>query len=121
MPHLVLTNIAVDPNWTYPELSPLINEIRRERLVELAGENFRWDDLCRWAAMNKLIGQRAKGAKSSQFLNNPNMPVDANGFLDVFQNALPTGYQFRLNRDYLWPIPESQRVLNPNLGQNPGW
>lgn len=25
------------------------------------------------------------------------------------------------NRDYLWPIPAAQRVLNPNLSQNPGW
>lgn len=24
-------------------------------------------------------------------------------------------------RDYLWPIPASQRTLNPNLTQNPGY
>lgn len=25
------------------------------------------------------------------------------------------------DRDYLWPIPASQRILNPNLTQNPGY
>ncbi len=32
--------------------SALVREIRRERRVELAWENFRWDDLVRWKAGN---------------------------------------------------------------------
>jgi hypothetical protein len=90
-------------------------------VVELAGEGFRWDDLMRWAAMSKLVGKRPKGAKAAQFLWPHNLPVDENGYLDMYQNIYPNGYQFNLNRDYLWPIPESQLTLNPNLGQNPGW
>ena len=121
MPHLMLDNIANDPNWQYPDLSPLINEVRRERLVELASENFRWDDLFRWAAMKYLIGTRPIGAKADQFNHDPGLPVSADGHLDIFKNAFPNGYQFNLDRDYLWPIPESELTLNPNLGQNPGW
>jgi hypothetical protein len=121
MPHLMLSNVPDDPKAVYPELSPLINEVRRERVVELAGEGFRWDDLMRWAAMSKLVGKRPKGAKAAQFLWPHNLPVDENGYLDMYQNIYPNGYQFNLNRDYLWPIPESQLTLNPNLGQNPGW
>lgn len=26
-----------------------------------------------------------------------------------------------LDKKYLYPIPESDRIMNPNLGQNPGW
>jgi starch-binding outer membrane protein, SusD/RagB family len=121
MPHLMLNNIVHDPNWQYPDLSPIINEVRRERLVELVSENFRQDDLFRWAAMKYLIGKRPIGAKSAQFNNDPKLPVTADGHLDIFKNAHPNGYQFKLDRDYLWPIPESQRTLNPMLGQNPGW
>ncbi len=121
MPHLILTNVPDDPKAVYPELSPLINELRRERVVELAGEGFRWDDLMRWAAMSKLVGKRPKGAKADQFFWPHNLPVDENGYLDMYKNIYPNGYQFNLNRDYLWPIPESQLTLNPNLGQNPGW
>ncbi len=122
MPHLLLSDVPVDPDAVFPDLPPLINEIRRERLAELAGEGFRFDDLYRWAAVSKLVGKRPKGAKANQFYWPHNLPVDENGNIDMYQNIFPNGYQFNLNRDYLWPIPESQLTLNPNLGpQNPGW
>jgi hypothetical protein len=121
MPHLELNNITTDPNWQYPDLSPIINEVRRERLVELVAEYFRQDDLFRWAAMKYLIGTRPIGAKADQFNNDPLLPVTADGHIDILKNAFPNGYQFNLDRDYLWPIPEGEILLNPNLGQNPGW
>ncbi len=121
MPHLKLSNIANDPNWKYPDLSPLINEVRRERMVELATENFRWRDLSRWAAMKYINGKRPLGAMSNQFHHDPGLPVTADGHLDPYKAAYPNGYHFNLNRDYLWPIPEGQIRLNPNLVQNPGW
>ena len=121
MPSLKLDNIENDPNWDFPSLSPIINEIRRERRVELACEGYRWDDIARWAAADELIkGQRPKGFKASQLPTNP-YPVDENGFLDPFKNAMPEGYGFVLGRDYLTSIPLSELVLNPNLTQNPGW
>jgi starch-binding outer membrane protein, SusD/RagB family len=121
MPHLVLADIVADPEWRFPDLSPVINEIRRERLIELVSENFRMNDLFRWSAMKYVNGSRGIGAKAEQFLHDPGMPVTADGYLDVHQNALPDGYQFNLGRDYLWPIPEGQIRLNPQIGQNPGW
>src|SRR5690606_8244299 len=33
MPNLELANITHDPNWDFPDLSPIINEVRRERRV----------------------------------------------------------------------------------------
>jgi len=121
MPNLILANIKTDPEWEFPGLSPTINEIRRERKVELATEGFRWDDIARWAAADEIIiGTRPKGFLASQIKTNP-YPVDGNGFLDPFQNAIPDGYRFVLGRDYLDPIPPQELVLNPNLGQNPGW
>lgn len=121
MPNLEITNIAIDPNWDFPTLSPIINEIRRERRVELACEGYRWDDIARWAAADELIvGQRPKGFKASQLATNP-FPVDENGFMDPFRNAMPNGYGFILGRDYLNSIPITEIVLNDNLTQNPGW
>jgi len=121
MPNLQLSDIATDPEWEFPELSPLINEIRRERRVELAAEGFRWNDIARWAAADELIvGTRPKGFKASQITKNP-FPVDEQGFLDPFQKSLPSGYGFKLGRDYLNSIPESEILLNDHLKQNPGW
>ena len=121
VPNIILGSITNDPNWDFPSLSPIINEIRRERRVELAIEGFRWSDIARWAAADKLIvGKRPKGFKGSQIPGTA-FPNDANGFLDPFQTALPNGYQFKVNRDYLDPIPLDQIVLNSKLTQNPGW
>src|SRR5690606_866739 len=121
MPDLEIGNISPDPNWSFPDLSPMINEIRRERRVELMAEGFRWDDIARWAAADELIiGQRPKGFKAAQLEKNP-FTVDSEGFLDPFQKAIPNGYGFVEGRDYLSSIPGSEIVLNPDLTQNPGW
>jgi hypothetical protein len=121
MPNLVLADITPDPQWDFPDLSPVINEVRRERKVELASEGFRASDIKRWAAADELIvGQRPKGFMASQVKVNP-YPVDENGFLDPYQNKIPNGYQFKVDRDYLRAIPKTQMHLNPNLTQNPGW
>src|SRR5690606_37387700 len=88
MPNLELSNIPHDPNWNFPDLSPLINEIRRERRVELATEGYRWDDIARWAAADELIvGQRPHGFHAGQLNENP-FPVNEAGFLDPFRNAM---------------------------------
>ncbi|MGO1786913.1 MAG: RagB/SusD family nutrient uptake outer membrane protein [Sphingobacterium sp.] len=121
MPNLIISEIAQDPNWEFPALTPVINEIRRERRIELAAEGFRWDDIARWAAADEVIvGTRPRGFLASQINQNP-FPVDDNGFLDPFQNAIPSGYGFKLDRDYLNSIPERELNLNENLQQNPGW
>lgn len=121
MPNLILSNITPDPKWDFPTLSPVINEIRRERRVELALEGFRADDINRWAAADELIvGKRPKGFLASQLIKNT-FPVDQDGFLDPYKNIIPNGYGFKINRDYLNSIPLSEIVLNPALKQNPGW
>ncbi len=122
MPNLDLATISNDPNWDFPTLSPVINEIRRERRVELASEGNRWFDIQRWAAADELIaGHRPKGIKASQLPEYP-FPVDAEGFLDPLADALgENGYGFNVGRDYLYPIPPQELALNPKLTQNPGW
>ncbi len=129
--------ITPDPDWEFPALSPIINEVRRERKVELNCEGFRKDDIFRWAAADELVvGKRPKGAKKSQWDNIPDIPeyqdirsalkssnynTDADGYIDPFQITMPNGYGFKVDRDYLSPIPLSEMVINPNLKQNPGW
>jgi hypothetical protein len=121
MPNLTLNDITVDPAWDFPDLSPVINEIRRERRIELVSEGLRSMDIKRWAAADELIvGKRPKGFLAAQ-LNINVYPVDANGYLDPYQIKIPNGYGFKTSRDYLSAIPKSQIELNPKLTQNPGW
>ena len=126
MPNMDINNITFDSDWPFPTLSPVINEIRRERLVELALEGFRWNDIARWAAADELIvGKRPMGAMGAQFAHQEGMfsMVDDKGFIDSYRDGtkLPNGWGFVLDRDYLDPIPQGQITLNPNLVQNPNW
>ncbi|SHF01677.1 Starch-binding associating with outer membrane [Mariniphaga anaerophila] len=128
MPGLDLKVGYTDPNWEFPELSPIINEIRRERRVEFAFEGYRHDDLMRWAATSLIKGKRLKGArfilgKSFPGIENQisDILVDEDRYIDRYKNSLPNGFKFKETRDYLSPIPTTEITLNPNLEQNPGW
>ncbi|MDR1880653.1 MAG: RagB/SusD family nutrient uptake outer membrane protein [Tannerellaceae bacterium] len=143
MAHLTIAGLeALNTPKEFPDLSYLINEIRRERKVELIGEGFRLDDIFRWAGADELVvGYVPLGAKKAQWLTPPTDPVELdayntyvapviaglgeeNGYISPYklQGAVGTaGYQFKVNRDYLRPLPITERVLNPALKQNPGW
>jgi hypothetical protein len=128
MPPLSINVGYVDPEWNFPNLSPIINEIRRERRIELALEGFRYDDLMRWAAGDIIRGERLKGARFIQGESFPqienqikNILVDENRYIDRYRNGMPDGFGFNPQRDYLYPIPTNELSLNPNLTQNPGW
>lgn len=128
----------------------VILEIRRERRIELVMENFfRWDDLIRWKE-GQLLTRQFKGMYfpgPGQFDLDKNGKVD----LVIYEGNKPTvpGAQllklgseillengnkggsivinrhitkkFNEARDYLYPIPRQERLLNPNLTQNPNW
>lgn len=120
--------VVADPTRTtyadfgYP-LSDELQEIRRERAVELACEGFRFDDWRRWRAHNLFSGKRPKGFPYLKSEYAPNLVVltDANSLVDAFQKSLANGYQFNAARDYLNCIPTNEITLNPALVQNPGW
>ncbi|HLT93857.1 MAG TPA: RagB/SusD family nutrient uptake outer membrane protein [Membranihabitans sp.] len=125
MPNLMIDQIVTDPNWDFTSLSPVINEIRRERRIELVGEGFRWDDIARWAAADELIlNKRPLGGKFNS-MDYPDLTAQdfnlTEGYFDPLKSQIPNGFGFRLDRDYLSPISTVELNLNPQLVQNPGW
>ncbi|TGD77585.1 RagB/SusD family nutrient uptake outer membrane protein [Hymenobacter wooponensis] len=82
--------------------------IRRERRTELAMEGLRIFDLRRWRTAQTALNGFAHGIKAGD----PN--VDR-GYLRVDQRT------FDPAKHYLWPVPQRERDINPNLSQNPGW
>ncbi len=82
--------------------------IRRERRIELALEGLRIFDLRRWRTAEVVLNGNPHGAK----FGDPSMD---NGYIRVDKRS------FNPERDYLWAVPQSQKDLNPNLGQNPGY
>ena len=111
MPHLTTAVGFVDPNspkWEVP-VSPLINEIRRERRIETCAEGSRWDDLVRWKA-GKLLENKLtiEGARDPA----------TGAYREIYPGAAPRKWD---DKFYLYPIPSQELALNPNLEQNPGW
>lgn len=79
--------------------------VRNERTVELAFEGLRYFDIRRWGIAEEVLNGKIYG-----FIRN-GIPSE----LPSFERG------FRPDRDYLWPIPFDEILLNPNLEQNPGY
>ncbi len=92
----------------YPAGGDLRQIIRDERRVELALEGSRIYDIRRWKIAETVLNEPRRGAKFK--LNK--------GVLEYYAY---TENGFDKDRDYLWAIPRQQLVINPNLGQNPGY
>ncbi|NBA85533.1 RagB/SusD family nutrient uptake outer membrane protein [Emticicia sp. CRIBPO] len=134
MPDLVMNNLPADPalDDKYAKFcgytpSALIREIRRERRVELVMENFRWDDLVRWRAGKLLTTPQAtRGIKFKQYqypgvVINRDIFLDSEGYLAPYKVSLPNGRTFQEPKQYYFPIPIEELVINKNLSQSPGW
>ncbi|MFV0592042.1 MAG: RagB/SusD family nutrient uptake outer membrane protein [Draconibacterium sp.] len=128
-----------------PAASNIVNEIRRERTIELALEGFRLDDLKRWAVFDKVInGYKPKGVKAQEFIdyyNNAanltadgwtgtanmtltlgtNIGVDSEGYLNPYYESTQfqdsgEGFYINKDRDYLSAVPTSQIQLYKEFG-----
>ncbi|NEU07021.1 RagB/SusD family nutrient uptake outer membrane protein [Flavihumibacter sp. R14] len=105
----------------------MLDEIRRERTVELAFEGFRRDDLKRWKAGETVMKQSLRGVKfvGTEYQQRypdlkvgTDIQVDAQGFVVAEQAS---SRQF-LPKHYFDPIPLQQiQLSNGSLVQNTGW
>ena len=79
---------------------------KRERMVELAFEGHRFWDVRRW--------------KEGGFTSISRMEITKTGD-NIFSYKKTTKSLVWDDKMYLFPIPDSEIRLNPNLTQNPGW
>ncbi len=125
MPHLT-TAVAADPANNMG-VSPLIWEVRRERRVEMMYcMNDRYYSLQRWNQLDKLDTQKypnlSRGAYVMGFdaegVKLTDVDIDADGYINCKNNGAERIYSDKYR---LFPIPNDQANLNPQIGQNPGW
>lgn len=138
-----------EAEYPFRHLDKYIQAVRRERRVEKAFEGRRLEDIMRWAAADELIvGKTPTGAmfvgsdlENNQFYysegkyqliydqpdgNNlflTGTPGSSPRYIIPFNNKnYPTGWGFKVDRDYLLPIESRMLSLTGNMWeQNPGW
>lgn len=138
------------PNVDQGANKGIILEIRRERTVELVMEGLRQWDMLRWREGAQIVNHdnpylgvwidtigsidfdEDGKADFEIYKNSPESSLSAkyklgqdinlsegdHGYIVAYKDV---DYVWEENRDYLWPIPAKQRVLNNNLTQNPNW
>jgi hypothetical protein len=127
MPHMVAASLVKDPGSDFPALPVLLDEIRRERRVELAADGFRFDDMIRWKAgklienPETILGMKLTPAVRAQYPPSQvsSVQVNANYYIRLYTSITSRKWNDKM---YLFPIPTQELALNPNLlPQNTGW
>ena len=119
---------AGQPAVTATAQSTLRQIVRRERVVEFAGEGQRLFDLRRWDQYESANSGPMVGASSDGVVVPANPTFDANEKPD-YTASINQRIRFRTqtrtnaNAKYkLWPIPQFEIDANPTgMTQNPGW
>ena len=139
MPHLKMEVGFTDPNWPdygY-EVAPLLQEIRRERRIELVAEGFRYDDIIRWKGVKlyenpkTVLGMRVTDKVISLYQEGTFGGDKGRALVEYQGKTYIRPYTKDLNdagrkwsendKRFLNPISKNVILINPNITQNPGW
>jgi hypothetical protein len=103
------SDVGLPPLPSTLNQSQLRDAVRLERTLELAWEGWRLFDIRRWKIAQNVMQGKVFGI--TYFAGDNPLTVEVPSVLRVFDPA----------KHYLWPIPQKEKTLNPDLGQNPGW
>jgi hypothetical protein len=112
--------------------------LRVERRMEFSFENLRYMDLIRWRLAEKALNKprygmldvadlREKVVKPGLWFYPETPDIDEDGianFDPMYDKGLIkrlTVLSFDKNKQYLWPVPSKDILINSNLKQNPGY
>lgn len=126
------------PAVTTTDKKELTRRLRRERRVELAFEQTRYYDIIRWGIAEHMFNQpdcgmlSAPSAVISKVIEKghwfwPYTPTLDEHDVPDFSRSINEGLVWVLSegnfkpRQYLWPIPSREVLINDKLTQNPGW
>jgi hypothetical protein len=135
--------VAVEETDRYPAVtttdqSALRQAVRLERRMEFALENLRYMDIIRWGLAEKVLNNdiygmldvaelREKVVARDLWFFPETPPVDEDGVADftpMYEKGLIkllADRNFDAGRQYLWPIPTKEILINGNMRQNSGY
>lgn len=126
------------PAVTETDQAELRKILRIERRMELAYENLRYMDIIRWGLAEKVLNYDNYGMLNPDELKEkivatglwffPETPeIDEDGVVNlqpIYEKGLIrllSDRSFDASKQYLWPIPSKEILINSNLKQNPGY
>jgi hypothetical protein len=132
-----VTDKSKYPAVTIGSQASLRKVLRIERRMEFATEARRYEDIIRWKLADKVLNRNIYGMLDPADLRTkvvkpglwffplvPEIDEDGNPNLDAMYNAglikLVAVRNFPA-RQYLWPIPTKEILINENLKQNTGY
>lgn len=133
-----VANVAAYPALTTTSQEQLRKELRNERRIEFAWENRRFDDLLRWRLAEKALTRpiygvldpndlKSKVVDKGLWFYSQTPEIDEDGLPD-FSALYSAGTvkmlverNFDKERQYLFPIPSKEVIINKNLIQNPNY
>jgi hypothetical protein len=111
------------PAYSGMTQAQLRERLHNERRVEFCFEDHRFFDVRRW----KLFDENGSAAAEKslpiyqQVYNLYTSQVNSDGVYSIISNTLHPQLGIVLPKSYLFPIPNSEFKMDPNLGQNSGW
>lgn len=118
------------PTLTVSDRDGLRSALRYERMVELCNEGFRWFDIRRWGIVETVLSGDLMAPSLNGAVSNAKPTIDKNWHV-TYSGTTWDGKEQNLrkfltfvydpSKDVVWPIPEDERVANPNITQNPGY
>ncbi len=113
-----------------PSVNPVLWEIRRERIIELMGEGFGFDDIRRWKVAPWFVNKQQLGMWVQQSRVTESLwdeethlatKSKTEGYIFLWADPLKEGKGW-LDKYYLYQVPTDEIILNPALApNNPGW
>jgi starch-binding outer membrane protein, SusD/RagB family len=132
------TNTEAYPAVSTTNQAALRRILRVERRMEFALERLRYMDIIRWRLAEKVLNTdiygmldvadlRAKIVQPGLWFFPSTPAIDEDGVADLspmYQAGLIRRLaqrRFDASRQYLWPIPSKEVIINDNIAQNPGY
>lgn len=97
------------PHVTKTEEEDFTKKLRNERRIELAFEGHRFYDIRRWMIANDSEVRKIYGVE-----------ITKSGDTFLYEKV-PIEERVWADRMYLYPYPQNEIYMCPNLKQNPGW
>jgi hypothetical protein len=128
--------VGISQTSAYPAITTLDQDqlrtiIKRERRVEFTKEGLRYMDLIRWHIAEKALSKPVLGFPDPANQDRSKWPfsgapvIDKDGIPDysnlISNIKILAQRNFDKSKQYLWPIPYADRLLNPDLSQNNGY